>query len=183
MHTLVLNASYEPLAIVSVRRAVVLVLTEKAVMEHADDDRLIRSASRELPTPVVVRLLKFVRVPYRRRVPWSRSGVLDRDGHRCAYCKGRAESIDHLVPVSRGGAERSWRNTVAACLPCNQAKADRTPSEAGLKLLTKPYEPKAHTALIMALGVKVAGDLPTWLVSATGPAAPQSVRELAPVAS
>lgn len=169
MQTLVLNASYEPLSVVSVRRAVVLVLTEKAVMEHADDDRLIRSATRELPTPVVVRLLKFVRVPYRRRVPWTRSGVLDRDGRRCGYCKGRADSIDHIVPVSRGGAERSWRNTVAACVPCNQAKADRTPDEARMALLVKPYEPKVQTALIMALGVKVADGLPGWLVDSTAP--------------
>lgn len=166
MQTLVLNASYEPLAVVSVRRAVVLVLTEKAVMEHADDDRLIRSASHELPTPLVVRLLKFVRVPYRRKVPWTRSGVLDRDGRRCAYCRGRADSIDHILPVSRGGAERSWRNTVAACVPCNQAKADRTPNEAGLTLLLEPYEPKVQTALIMALGVKVADELPHWLLHA-----------------
>lgn len=167
MNTLVLNASYEPLAVVSVRRAIVLILTEKAVMEHADTERLIRSATRELPTPLVVRLLRFVRVPYRRKVPWSRGGVLERDARRCAYCGGRASSIDHIVPISRGGAARSWLNTVAACLECNQTKADRTPAEAGMRLLVKPFEPKAHRALVLALGVTVAESLPDWLAAST----------------
>lgn len=167
MNTLVLNASYEPLAVVPVRRAVILVLTEKAVMEHADDDKPIRSASRQLPTPLVVRLLRFVRVPYRRKMPWSRSGVLERDNHRCGYCGSRASSIDHVVPTSRGGAVRSWRNTVAACLPCNQLKADRTPAEAGLRLSIEPYEPKVHTALVLALGIRAAEGLPDWLLAAT----------------
>lgn len=170
MHTLVLNASYEPLAVVSVRRAVVLVLTEKAVLEHWDNDAPIRSATREVPRPLVVRLLKFVRVPYRKRMPWSRSGVLTRDKRHCAYCNGRADSIDHIVPVSRGGAERSWLNTVAACMPCNQAKADRTPAEASMNLLIKPWEPKVHTQLILGLGVKVTDELPEWLVSSALPA-------------
>nr|WP_298324617.1 HNH endonuclease [Haloactinopolyspora sp.] len=166
MNTLVLNASYEPLSVVSVKRAVVLVLTEKAVMEHADSAKLIRSATRELPTPLVVRLLRFVRVPYRRKVPWSRSGVLERDGRRCAYCGERAASIDHLVPTSRGGAARSWLNTVAACVSCNQRKADRTPSEAGMRLLIEPFEPKTHRALVLALGVSTAQTLPDWLTAA-----------------
>ena len=170
MQTLVLNASYEPLAVVSVRRAVVLVLTEKAVMEHADEDRPIRSPSRQLPTPLVVRLLKFVRVPYRRKLPWSRRGVLERDRHRCVYCAGRASTVDHLVPVSRGGEERSWLNTVSACVPCNQAKADRTPEEAGMRLLLSPHEPKAHAALVLAIGVTAAESLPEWLATATATA-------------
>ncbi|RIQ14366.1 HNH endonuclease [Jiangella rhizosphaerae] len=167
MNTLVLNASYEPLAVVSVRRAVILILTEKAVVEHADTEKLIRSATRELPTPLVVRLLRFVRVPYRRKVPWSRSGVLERDGRRCAYCAGRANSIDHIVPTSRGGAQRSWLNTVAACVSCNQLKADRTPAEAGMTLLVEPFEPKAHRALVLALGITAAESLPEWLVAST----------------
>ncbi|HEX6194602.1 MAG TPA: HNH endonuclease [Jiangellaceae bacterium] len=163
MHTLVLNASYEPLAVVSVRRAVILVLTEKAVAEHVDDERVFRSASREIPMPLVVRLLRFVRVPYRRRVPWSRRGVLERDGRRCAYCHGRATTVDHVTPVSRGGSQRGWMNTVAACSPCNQRKANRTPAEAGMQLLSEPYEPRAHTAIVLALGIRAREDLPDWL--------------------
>lgn len=175
MQTLVLNASYEPLAVVSVRRAIVLVLTEKAVTEHADSDRVIRSATREFPAPVVVRLLKFVRVPYRRRLPWSRTGVLERDGRRCGYCGRRAESIDHVLPVSRGGLPRSWHNTVAACLSCNQAKANRTPEEAGMRLLVQPFEPKVQRALVLALGVQQAERLPEWLTASLGGRAGQPV--------
>lgn len=163
MNTLVLNASYEPLAVVSVRRAVVLILTEKAVLEHADSGKPIRSATREIPTPLVVRLLRFVRVPYRRRVPWTRNGVLERDRHRCGYCAERASTIDHIVPTSRGGAGRSWLNTVASCLACNQVKAARTPAEAGMRLLIEPFEPKVQTALVLALGFRVVDDLPAWL--------------------
>jgi 5-methylcytosine-specific restriction endonuclease McrA len=166
MHTLVLNASYEPLAVVSVRRAVVLVLTEKAVAEHVDDERVFRSATREIPMPLVVRLLRFVRVPYRRRVPWSRRGVLERDQRRCAYCGGRASTVDHLTPVSRGGPPRSWRNTVAACSPCNQRKADRTPQEAGMQLRVEPFEPRVPAALVLALGVRAREELPAWLAPA-----------------
>ncbi|WP_166349853.1 HNH endonuclease [Phytoactinopolyspora limicola] len=165
MQTLVLNASYEPLAVVSVRRAIVLVLTEKAVTEQADSGRIIRSATREFPAPLVVRLVRFVRVPYRRRLPWSRGGVLDRDNRRCGYCGGRAESIDHIVPTSRGGAQRSWLNTVAACVSCNQLKADRTPDEAGMHLLVVPFEPKVQKALVLALGVRQTERLPDWLVA------------------
>lgn len=165
MQTLVLNASYEPLAVVSVRRAIVLVLTEKAVTEHADSGRIIRSATQEFPAPLVVRLLRFVRVPYRRRLPWSRDGVLERDRRRCSYCGSRAESIDHIIPTSRGGSPRSWMNTVAACVPCNQVKANRTPTEAGMSLRVEPFEPKVQRALVLALGVRQAEHLPDWLVA------------------
>lgn len=121
--------------------------------------------------PLVVRLLRFVRVPYRRKVPWSRRGVLERDDRRCAYCRGRATTVDHLTPVSRGGAPRSWRNTVAACSPCNQRKADRTPPEAGMDLLADPFEPRAQTALVLALGIRAREELPVWLVPVVAGAA------------
>ncbi|NEE04114.1 HNH endonuclease [Phytoactinopolyspora halotolerans] len=147
-------------------------------MEHADADRIIRSATQEIPAPLVVRLLRFVRVPYRRRLPWSRNGVLERDGRRCGYCGGRAESIDHVLPTSRGGPARSWLNTVAACLPCNQAKADRTPEEAGMKLRIALYEPKVQRALVLALGIQQTQSLPDWLtgtLAGHGGAAPAAV--------
>ena len=166
MQTLVLNASYEPLAVVSVRRAVVLVLTEKAVMEHADEARPIRSPSRQLPTPLVVRLLKFVRVPYRRKLPWSRRECWSGTG-TVRLLRRAGIHRRSLVPVSRGGEERSWLNTVSACVPCNQAKADRTPDEAGMRLLLTPHEPKAHAALVLAIGVTAAESLPEWLATAT----------------
>ena len=99
---LVLNATYEPLCVVSVRRATILVLTSKAVCV-ADGDGILHSAMNELPVPSVVRLTRYVRVPYRTHIGLSRRGIFARDGWRCAYCRGPAETIDHVMPRSRGG--------------------------------------------------------------------------------
>ena len=133
---LVLNATYEPLCVVPLRRAVVLVLAEKAVVVEAGDDRhALRAAGRPIPT--VVRLARFVRVPYRREVPLTRRAVLDRDAHRCAYCGGRADTIDHVRPRSRGGLH-VWTNVVAACARCNHRKGDRLLAEIGWHLAVPP---------------------------------------------
>src|SRR5690606_33271860 len=88
---------------------------------------------------------------------------------RCAYCGARASTVDHVKPVSRGGEARCWLNTVAACPTCNQVKANRTPREANMRLLVQPYEPRAQTALVLALGIKASEDLPAWLAAAVGP--------------
>ena len=126
---LVLNATYEPLSIVSVRRAVVLVLSEKADLAPRRRHRAARRSAHRA-VPLVIRLRYFVRVPYHRRTAISRRAVFARDGHRCQYCGDQAESIDHVVPRSRGG-EHVWENVVAACRPCNLRKRDRSPEEAG----------------------------------------------------
>jgi 5-methylcytosine-specific restriction endonuclease McrA len=160
--TLVLNASFEPLATVSLRRAVVLVMQDKAVVEQAHPGLRVRSTGLELPVPQVVRLRRFVRVPFRQRAPWSRRGVLVRDRHRCAYCGRRATTVDHVVPRSHGGGD-TWLNTVAACAGDNHRKADRTPAEAGMRLLTKPFEPTPGDALLLALGMRDGDRLPEWL--------------------
>ncbi|QMU78492.1 HNH endonuclease [Streptacidiphilus sp. PB12-B1b] len=158
---LVLNAGYEPLAAVSLQRAVVLVLQDKALVEHAHPVYRIRAASVELPVPRVIRLRRYVRVPFRQRAPWSRRGVLVRDGHRCAYCGRRGTTIDHVQPRSRGGLD-TWLNTVAACSGCNHRKADRTPDQAGMALLFTPFEPTPEATLMLALGAE-RDDLPDWL--------------------
>ena len=160
-NTLVLNASYEPLSTVSLQRAVVLVLQDKAVVEHAHPLRRVRAASVDLPLPRVVRLRRYVRVPFRQRAPWSRRGVLVRDGFRCAYCGRRATTVDHVLPRSRGGAD-TWLNTVAACAADNHRKADRTPEQAGMALLVTPFEPTPEASLMLALGAGQE-DLPDWL--------------------
>ncbi|PLW71425.1 HNH endonuclease [Streptomyces sp. SCUT-3] len=149
---LVLNASFEPLSSVSLKRAVVLVLQEKAVVERAHPGLRVRAAQVELPAPRVIRLCRYVRVPFRQRAPWSRRGVLVRDRHRCAYCGRRATTVDHLVPRSRGGRD-TWLNTVAACSEDNHRKADRTPEQAGMRLLVQPFEPTPADALVLALGL------------------------------
>jgi 5-methylcytosine-specific restriction endonuclease McrA len=161
--TLVLNASYEPLSTVPLRRAVVLVIQHKAVVEHARPGLRVRAAAVDLPVPQVIRLRRFVKVPFRQRAPWSRRGVLVRDRHRCAYCGRRATTIDHVVPRSQGGGD-SWLNTVAACVEDNHRKADRTPSQAGMALLVRPFEPTRADALLLALGASDGdGALPEWL--------------------
>ncbi|MEZ0070307.1 5-methylcytosine-specific restriction endonuclease McrA [Streptacidiphilus sp. MAP12-20] len=155
--TLVLNATYEPLAAVTLQRAVVLVLQDKAVVEHAHPERRVRGRTVEIPMPRVVRLKRYVRVPFRQQAAWSRRGVLARDNFRCAYCGRRATTVDHVLPRSRGGAD-SWLNTVAACAADNHRKADRTPEQAGMKLLRRPFEPTPDAALVAALGLATAAE-------------------------
>ncbi|MBB5118313.1 HNH nuclease [Streptomyces eurocidicus] len=165
--TLVLNASFEPLATVSLRRAVVLVLQGKAVVERARPGLRVRGAAVEVPVPQVIRLCRYVRVPFRRRAPWSRRGVLVRDRHRCAYCGRRATTVDHVVPRSRGG-EDSWLNTVAACAEDNHRKADRTPEQAGMRMLVLPFEPSPGDAMVSAVGLSGRELFPTPPLPDTG---------------
>ncbi|WP_030688782.1 HNH endonuclease [Streptomyces sp. NRRL B-1347] len=160
--TLVLNASFEPLSTVTLNRAVVLVLQDKAVVEHAHPGLRMRAADVVLPVPRVIRLCRYVRVPFRRRAPWSRRGVLVRDRHRCAYCGRRATTVDHVVPRSQGGAD-SWLNTVASCALDNHRKADRTPEQAGMPLLREPFEPTPADAMLLTLGREDLEALPDWL--------------------
>ncbi len=147
---LLLNASFEPLCVVSARRAVVLVLKAKAEIV-ARNGAEFRSERASVPVPSVIRLVHFVRVPYRAGVPLSRRAVFARDGHRCQYCSRGAENIDHVVPRSRGGTH-SWDNVVASCRACNARKEDRLPVEAGLRLCRPPGVPHASIWLIAAAG-------------------------------
>ncbi|WP_369212946.1 HNH endonuclease [Streptomyces flavofungini] len=160
--TLVLNASFEPLSTVTLNRAVVLVLQDKAVVEQAHPGLRVRAAAVDIPVPRVIRLCRYVRVPFRRQAPWSRRGVLVRDQHRCAYCGRRATTVDHVVPRSQGGAD-SWLNTVASCAMDNHRKANRTPEEAGMPLLRQPFEPTPADAMLLALGRDELSALPHWL--------------------
>jgi 5-methylcytosine-specific restriction endonuclease McrA len=147
---LLLNASFEPLCVVSVRRAVVLVLKDKAEIVARNGAEL-HSERTVIPVPSVIRLMHFVRVPYRNRVPLSRRAVFARDGHRCQYCNHAAENLDHIVPRSRGG-EHTWENVVASCRSCNARKEDRTLAESGLRLRRNPIAPHASLWLIATAG-------------------------------
>ncbi|HEX6444816.1 MAG TPA: HNH endonuclease [Streptosporangiales bacterium] len=146
-HALVLNATYEPLCVVPLRRAVILVLAEKATVLETGAATL-HSEHLDLPAPTVVILSRYVRVPYRRGVPLSRRAVLQRDGHRCVYCTSRAETIDHVVPRSRGG-KHIWTNVVAACRKCNHKKADKLLAELGWTLPMTPRPPAGTVALLV----------------------------------
>jgi 5-methylcytosine-specific restriction endonuclease McrA len=143
-HVLVLNATYEPLNVVSVRRAVVLLLKEKAEIVEAAGAWL-RAEQMSLPVPTVIRLVYYVRIPRRFSLPVSRRTVLARDHYTCQYCgiqPGRANlTIDHVLPRSRGGESR-WENVVTACGPCNRRKGNRTPDEARMPLPRQPRRPR-----------------------------------------
>lgn len=148
--SLVLNASYEPLGTVAARRAVVLVLADKADTLHPSG--LVLHAERiEIDVPSVVRLRQFVHVPFRRRVAVSRRAVMARDGHRCQYCGAHADSIDHVTPRSRGGGH-TWDNVVAACRPCNVRKRDRLLADSGMRLRRPPVVPHGIIWSIVAGG-------------------------------
>lgn len=150
VHALVLNASMEPLCVVPTRRAVVLVLSSKADLLHAGDGHF-RAERMALPAPSVVRLRRYVHVPFRRRAALSRRGVFLRDEGRCQYCGRPAENVDHVVPRSRGGPH-VWENVAAACQRCNAHKKDRTPDEARMTLSRRPYAPRAAFWLLVAVG-------------------------------
>ncbi|GAB3299033.1 HNH endonuclease [Parasphingorhabdus pacifica] len=149
---LLLNATFEPLTALPLRRAVVLVVCGKAEVVHGDSAGLtVNSATNALEVPSVIRLSNFVRVPYRGRVPLSRGALMQRDNHRCVYCGARAETIDHVVPKSRGGPH-AWENCVACCRRCNHRKADRTLSELGWRLPVAPHAPRGrHWRLLAGL--------------------------------
>ena len=143
---LLLNASREPLCVVSASRAVTLVLSGKAVVLETDG-HLLRSERLALPVPHVLCLTRYVHVPFRDVVPPTRRTVLQRDAHRCAYCAAPADTVDHVHPRSRGGLHQ-WTNVVAACSRCNHRKADRLLSEIGWQLLVPPTVPRPGTGLL-----------------------------------
>lgn len=138
---LVLNASFEPLSVISARRAVVLVLADKADVVHPSG-QAFRSERISVEVPSVVRLRYYVTVPYQRAIALSRRAVFHRDRGLCQYCGSKAESIDHVVPRSRGGSH-DWHNVVAACRRCNAHKGDRLLSEISMTLGTRPIAPRA----------------------------------------
>jgi len=149
-HALVLNATYEPLCVVSQRRALVLVLTCKATAVE-DTGVVIHSAMCAVPAPAVVRLNRYVRVPYRAGIPLTRRAIFARDGGRCVYCGGPANSVDHVVPRSRGG-RHVWENVVAACRRCNHIKGDRHISELGWRMHVTPRQPSGPAWRILGTG-------------------------------
>ncbi|HIQ05966.1 MAG TPA: HNH endonuclease [Anaerolineae bacterium] len=141
---LVLNATYEPLSVVSIKRAVILLLKEKAELVEAAEARL-HAERFSLPVPLVIRLVYYVRIPRRLSLPLTRRTVLARDHYTCQYCgamPGKALlTVDHVLPRSRGG-ETTWDNVVTACRRCNQRKGNRTPVEAGMQLRSRPRRPR-----------------------------------------
>lgn len=149
---LVLNATYEPISVISLRRAIVLLLKDKAeILEAAE--RHIRAASMSMPTPLVIRLVYYVRVPRQVSIPLTRRALLLRDNYTCQYCgvtPPKSElTVDHVTPKMRGGAT-TWENVVCACKACNLRKGSRTPIEANMPLRCVPERPKYLAIVILA---------------------------------
>jgi len=145
--TLVLNAGYEPLSVVSFRRALALVMNGRAALIESDKSFPVRSPRAEWDRPSVIILTRYVKMPSSRRIPVSRRGVLRRDANRCAYCLRAASTVDHVLPRSRGGKD-DWDNLVACCVQCNNSKGDKTPGEMGWKLRKAPCAPYATGWLV-----------------------------------
>jgi 5-methylcytosine-specific restriction endonuclease McrA len=146
----VLNATYEPINVCTVRRAVVLLLKDKAeIVEHANWE--LRSANTALARPVVIRLVSYVRIPrdtHRRKI--TRRAVFARDDWTCQYCGARSNlTVDHVVPRSKGGSS-NWENIVASCAPCNRRKGNLLPRQVGMRLSRKPGTPSPHVFIQVA---------------------------------
>jgi 5-methylcytosine-specific restriction endonuclease McrA len=138
---ILLNGDYSYLGQIGWKKALCLAFSEKAkVLKYSD--RFIQGVNRTFQVPAIMVLIKVVRSLYRNRVPFNKKNVLVRDHHTCAYCGSsqKALTIDHVVPVSRGG-KNDFDNCVACCRPCNCQKGNRTPLEAGMWLHKQPYQP------------------------------------------
>jgi len=157
--TLLLSASYEPIKIISWKRAFRLLFLGKAeVVEEYDQN--VRTVSVVIKMPAVVRLVRaFRRV--KRPVKFSRVNIYARDRYRCQYCGTKAPirelTYDHVLPRSRGG-DTSWTNIVTACFRCNSKKGNRTPAEAGMALRCQPVRPTWVPAVSIAVSTRSVPD-------------------------
>jgi 5-methylcytosine-specific restriction endonuclease McrA len=156
---LLLNGStWEPLSVISVPRAINLLLAGKAVVVE-ETGRFLRTVRSQFQIPSVIALRTYINVP-RRQAQWSRKGVLSRDNFTCIYCGTRPGdlshgklltkndmTVDHILPKSKGGKD-VWSNTACACSICNHRKGDRLPGEAGLKMLWEPRRPRTNYLVI-----------------------------------
>ena len=159
-HTLVLNATYEPINIVSWKRALKLLLQGK-VEVLAEYDREVRCISFTIRMPSVLRLLKYVKIrKHLRHVKFSRANIYARDDYTCQYCGKKCSTenltFDHVIPVVRGGG-KTWDNIVTCCIECNHKKGGRTPEESGMRLIRKPREPEwVPTMVHITIGIRSA---------------------------
>ncbi len=154
---LVLNQNYEPLTISTVKRAIILMYSQKVEMVEKYD-AVIHSVSTSMPCPSVIRLHSYIHKPF-REVALNRKNIFKRDQHTCQYCgkNNRPMTIDHVIPKSYGGKD-TWENLVCACLVCNSKKGNQTPEMAGMKLLKKPAKPSR----LFYLQVLAGRPHPTW---------------------
>jgi 5-methylcytosine-specific restriction endonuclease McrA len=144
---LVLNADYQAIGVCPVERAFVLVFMKKAEMLSDVPEKRIRSTHKEFKFPSIIRLYRFVSLPY-KRVSLTRQNIFKRDNYTCTYCATKENlTLDHVVPKSQGGRD-SWENLITACQKCNSRKGNMTPEQAGLEMLHRPFRP----SFVMFLG-------------------------------
>ena len=137
---LVLNQDYSPMSVCTVQRAFLLIYLDKAEMINSAADQFLRTVTKNFPMPSVIRIHKYVAVPY-RGVVMTRHNIFKRDKYQCQYCGTNKDlTLDHVMPRSRGG-KSTWKNLVTACKSCNAGKGDFTPEEAQMTLRTIPYKP------------------------------------------
>ena len=157
---LLLNASYEPLGVISWQRAVTLFFCGKVEVVDAYDQE-IRSVSLVIKAPSIVRLLKFIRIPG-KNPPLCKANVMARDNFQCQYCEQRVTAedatLDHVTPRSQKGLT-TWENIVCCCRRCNKKKGGKTPQQAGMALVSKPVKP----AWLPVFRIKLHGQMPlSW---------------------
>lgn len=153
--TLILNASAEPLSFIPVRRAILLVLKEKAEIVEEHIEKRFRSESKDMPFPLVVRLVKYIRIPRRWRSVVSNPILFARDQYTCQYCGRHKNELrrnerltrEHVKPISRGGLD-TWDNVTTACSRCNHKKSDKLPMEVKMYPKETPSEPR-YIAIVL----------------------------------
>lgn len=158
---LVLNQDYQPLSICSVQRSMKLLFMDKAELLHEHPDRKIHTVDDEYDYPSVIRLRRYIKIPY-NRIVLSRRNIIKRDNNRCQYCGSTHNlTIDHIMPRSRGGKD-TWENLVTACNDCNLKKGNRTPDEANMTLKRKPFRP-VHITFFHTLWAGIQEDWKPYL--------------------
>jgi len=155
-HTLLLNATFEPIKVVPWQRAMTLFVQGKVEIVETHD-REVRAVTFSFKLPSIVRLLRFVKIRNLHAVKFSRANIYVRDDYTCQYCAQPFApedlTFDHVIPVAQGG-RRSWENIVTACQPCNRRKDARTPAQAGMTLLRPPRRPAASPRFRATIGVR-----------------------------
>lgn len=158
--TLILNASAEPLSFIPVKRAVILVLKEKAEIIEGHVEKRFRSANREIPFPLVIRLVRYVHIPRRFRSVVTNTILFARDQYTCQYCgrpkvdlkKSERLTREHVKPISRGGTD-VWENVTTACSTCNHKKGNKLPFEVRMYPKNTPFEPRYIAIVLLGQSV------------------------------
>jgi 5-methylcytosine-specific restriction endonuclease McrA len=145
----VLNNNYECVGFTRLSRALTLIRQNRASVVKEASDKFVNTSTEAIKVPLMIRLFYYVKA-FARAIPYSKKMVLDRDDYVCQYCgekaAGKAATVDHVIPQCQGGRD-TWENTVCACKPCNGIKANRTPVQAGMKLLRRPTRPTSSRTL------------------------------------